>query len=40
MMVHAVTVKGPTEREHWDRPKNWDRFFSQDDPGTAEGRRP
>ena len=39
MKVLAVTVKGPTEREYWDRPKNWDRFFSQDDPGTAEGRR-
>ncbi len=38
MMVHAVTVTGPTEREHRERPKNWDRFFWQEDPGTAEGR--
>ena len=38
MMVHAVTVTGPTEPEHWERPKNWDRFFSQEDPGTPEGR--
>ena len=39
MKVQAVTVAGPTEKERWERPKNWDRFFSQEDPGTAEGRR-
>ena len=39
MMVHAVTVTGPMEREHWERPKNWDRYFMEEVPGTAEGRR-
>jgi hypothetical protein len=38
MMVHAVTVTGPTEPEHWERPKNWDRYFSEEDLGTADGR--
>ena len=40
MMIHGVTVEGPTDPEGWDRPKNWDRFFTQDDPGALEGRRP
>jgi hypothetical protein len=39
MKVLAVTVKGPKEREHWDRPKNWDRFFWRDEPGTSAERR-
>ena len=39
VLVHAVTVEGPMEPESWGRPKNWDRFFSQDEPGTLEGRR-
>ena len=38
MMVRAITVAGPTEPEHWERPKNWDRYFSEEDPGTADGR--
>jgi hypothetical protein len=26
----SVRVDGPLEEEHWDRPKNFDRFFSRD----------
>jgi hypothetical protein len=40
MLVRSVTVEGPTEPEFWERPRNWDRFFTQNDPGSLEGRRP
>ena len=39
MRVDSVLIEGPLEKEHWTRPKNFDRFFSIDDPGTPEGRR-
>ena len=38
MRVTGVYVDGPTEPEHWARPKRWERFFTRDDPGTPEAR--
>ena len=35
----AVRVEGPTETEHWVRPKNFDLFFDKDVPATPAGRR-
>jgi Protein of unknown function (DUF1592)/Protein of unknown function (DUF1588)/Protein of unknown function (DUF1587)/Protein of unknown function (DUF1585)/Protein of unknown function (DUF1595)/Planctomycete cytochrome C len=40
MLVHSVKVEGPTEPERWGRSESWERFFSQEDPGTVEARRP
>jgi hypothetical protein len=39
MRVVSVTVRGPTEPEKWDRPKNFDRFFTKDAPADAAARR-
>jgi mono/diheme cytochrome c family protein len=38
MKIISVKVEGPLEKEHWVRPKNFERFFFQDDPGTGAGR--
>jgi hypothetical protein len=35
----SVQVDGPLEKDKWVRPKNFDRFFTEDDPKTHEGRR-
>lgn len=34
-----VSVEGPTEKEHWVRPKNFDRFFTKDVPEAKSARR-
>jgi hypothetical protein len=39
MRIASVIVRGPTERESWDRPKNWDRFFTHDAPADDAARR-
>ena len=39
MRIESVVVEGPLEQEHRVRPKNFDRFFSGDDPKTPDGRR-
>ncbi len=39
LRINSVVIEGPTDRKHWKRPKNFDRFFFQGDPKTAEGRR-
>ncbi len=39
MKVNSVKVEGPLEPEHWSRPKNFDRFFSDRSPSTPEQRR-
>jgi mono/diheme cytochrome c family protein len=39
MRIASVVVEGPMDPEHWGRPKNFDRFFSRDDPGTDPERR-
>ncbi|HEY2343323.1 MAG TPA: DUF1592 domain-containing protein, partial [Chthoniobacteraceae bacterium] len=35
----SLRVQGPTEQEHWVRPPKFDRFFTQDPPEAAAGRR-
>ena len=39
MMIKTVRIEGPLEREHWARPKNFERFFTKDDPETPDGRK-
>jgi len=39
MRIVSVTIRGPMEQEHWTRPKNYDRFFTRDDPKTPAARR-
>jgi hypothetical protein len=40
MHIDSVTVRGPTERKYWVKPKNFDRFFTRDNvPADADGRR-
>jgi hypothetical protein len=39
MRIVSVTVRGPTEPDKWERPKNFDRFFTKDSPKDAAGRR-
>ncbi len=34
-----VTLEGPTEKEHWVRPKNFDLFFTKDVPEGKSARR-
>ena len=34
-----VRVEGPTEKEHWVRPKNFDLFFTKDVPDGKSARR-
>jgi Protein of unknown function (DUF1588)/Protein of unknown function (DUF1587)/Protein of unknown function (DUF1592)/Protein of unknown function (DUF1585)/Protein of unknown function (DUF1595)/Planctomycete cytochrome C len=38
LRVVGVRIEGPLEKELWGRPKNFDRFFTRDDPGAGEGR--
>jgi hypothetical protein len=39
MRIVSATIRGPTEKEHWVRPKNYDRFFTGEDPKTPTARR-
>ena len=39
LRINSVRVQGPLEREHWVRPKNFDRFYWKDVPGTDAERR-
>jgi hypothetical protein len=39
MRIESVRVQGPLDKKHWTRPKNFDRFFTKDDPGKAKERR-
>ncbi|MFO0907435.1 MAG: DUF1592 domain-containing protein [Isosphaeraceae bacterium] len=38
LRIVSVKVEGPLDPSQWERPKNFDRFFSADDPKTREGR--
>lgn len=37
--INSVTLRGPMEREHWGRPKNFERFFTKDAPEDEAARR-
>ncbi len=39
MRVVDVVVRGPLEKEHWIRPKNYERFFTRDAPENPAARR-
>jgi hypothetical protein len=39
LRVAGVRLRGPTEKEHWVRPKNFDLFFTKDPPVTAAERK-
>lgn len=39
MRLMSVQVRGPTEEQHWVRPKNFDRFFTKDVPADAAERK-
>ena len=39
LRVDSLRVQGPLDRKHWTRPKNFDRFFTQDDPKSPTARR-
>lgn len=38
MRIVSVTVRGPLGREHWVRPKNYERFFPREVPDDAAAR--
>ena len=39
MRINFVTLRGPLEKEHWGRPKNFERFFTKDAPEDSAQRR-
>jgi hypothetical protein len=39
LRIDSVTVRGPMEKEHWVRPRNYERFFVNEPPADAAGRR-
>jgi len=39
LRIDTVRVQGPLDRKHWTRPKNFDRFFTKDDPKTPKERK-
>jgi hypothetical protein len=39
LIVRGATVSGPTAREHWVKPRNFDRIFSREFPPEAESER-
>jgi len=39
MRINSVTIQGPMEEKFWGRPKNYDRFFTNDAPKEPSARR-
>src|SRR5206468_2756318 len=39
LRMDSLRVQGPLEKKYWTRPKNFDRFFTQDDPKKPAERR-
>ncbi|HJS06075.1 MAG TPA: DUF1592 domain-containing protein [Pirellulales bacterium] len=39
LRIDSVRVEGPLARDQWVRPKNFERFFTQDAPAGADERR-
>jgi hypothetical protein len=37
--INSVTLRGPLEKEHWGRPKNFERYFTKDAPEDPATRR-
>lgn len=38
LRLASLKVEGPMEKEHWSRPKNFERFFTKDVPADAKGK--
>jgi hypothetical protein len=36
MMITGVRIEGPLEEKHWKSPKNYDRFFTREEPPAAD----
>jgi hypothetical protein len=39
LRIESVRVQGPLEKTHWTRPRNFDRFFTKDDPKNSRERK-
>jgi hypothetical protein len=39
LRIDSVRVQGPLDKSHWTRPKNFERFFTKDDPKTSRERK-
>jgi mono/diheme cytochrome c family protein len=39
LRIESVRVQGPLDKKHWTRPKNFDRFFTQEEPKKPAARR-
>ncbi len=39
VQILTLAIRGPLAEEHWSRPPNYDRFFTQDDPQSPDVRR-
>jgi hypothetical protein len=39
LRMDSLRVQGPLDKQYWTRPKNFDRFFTQDDPKKPAERR-
>jgi hypothetical protein len=39
MQIFSVAVQGPLAREYWTYPKNYERFFSSDEPPNSKAAR-
>jgi hypothetical protein len=39
LRINSVRIEGPMAKEHWVRPKNFDRFFTKDAPSETAERR-
>jgi hypothetical protein len=39
MRIDSLTIQGPMEEKYWNRPKNYEMFFTKDPPKGASDRR-
>jgi hypothetical protein len=39
LRIESVRVQGPLDKTHWTRPRNFDRFFTKDDPKNPRERK-
>ena len=39
LRINSVSVRGPSDKKYWARPKNHERFFPKEDPGKPAERR-
>jgi hypothetical protein len=39
LRINSVSVRGPSDKKYWARPKNHERYFPKEDPGKPAERR-